>query len=419
MGGVTLPDAVVMAPQEGDEALDAFDYMDNMSRHITRLSIVSQQLARQNFAPGPQVAKSAIEAGEHLPGEVVEEKLLGDDNRTEMEEMFVACCRPNHLCDLQLLEMLGESGESRLLEDYDRFVNYFLHKNMLMERQNGFGKTKTATCGQDDDILKDISKRHGIADAQDNNPKKVEGGAKKVVRHLDTVDSHASSPTSVSCAGSLIAGASSGQRHPWRRSVFSSQDGDGADVSPASPSSPASVSSGKRKSLVAAARSQLVPGHSEAMAGETLAGSGGKTPLGRMLRRQKVSDAKMSGCCFDSSQSVSSSCDEGHHYEGGVPKRISFGFSLHSSGQEDLTPVMESRDVGSSLDVPGSRSETSPPASPAPEQRHSRRTCLEAPLGARGVSAVGIPTSPHSPRVPSTAAPKKLPQRARRSQPRS
>lgn len=105
--------------------------------------------------------------------EVAEEHFIDDIGRSTMEEHFVKSVQPEAI-DTHLLELLGAEGEAKLFLDYQRIVEYFRHKNALVDRKVGL-KSMQSAIANDDGALKELSGWHAEGEGRKGPRKALKG----------------------------------------------------------------------------------------------------------------------------------------------------------------------------------------------------------------------------------------------------
>lgn len=132
---------------------DAYDFMDRVAKQVYRLAALSNVNATKPRHPAGR--RTSFQGEQNNNWEAAEESFLVD--RNDMEATFVQCCLPNSECDLKLLDLLGDT-DSQLCEDYQRIMDYFRHKTLLMERRQNVEKMRVAAA--DDSALLELAGFH-------------------------------------------------------------------------------------------------------------------------------------------------------------------------------------------------------------------------------------------------------------------
>lgn len=162
--------------------MQTLERMEYMSKHVGRLRSQSIHEPLSPTSPGRlgMVSRGArgresmmsrsqrVQDGDHDDdGEMdgTEQNNSNDAGRSSMEERFTECCESsgNSEVEFRLMQLLGPEIEDQLFKEQMKIVEYFRHKNQLLDRKYGIQKMQDMF-GGDDDALNELAAWHGEAE---------------------------------------------------------------------------------------------------------------------------------------------------------------------------------------------------------------------------------------------------------------
>lgn len=189
-----------------DEAWDIDDYKPQDTKFpffkstgtaltLDRMNYLAGQVSRLNKKSGSMPSspskseKSKGFSSEGSEEDTEEGNILEGAGRCTMEDNFVNCCRASGSVeiDTRIMELLGPEKEQQLFKDQQKIVEYFRHKNSLLDRKNNMSRMQGLFAG-DDDAMSELAAWHGEVASPRSTPRKSENMSQALAVVDEVVD---------------------------------------------------------------------------------------------------------------------------------------------------------------------------------------------------------------------------------------